>query len=76
MGAAMVDDPALVLFAGGIGMEGTVVDSNVDAFRLPATRKREAEEGVQQPNSGSSSDGRGRGGQGEGDVLVEKGVLS
>ena len=36
MGAAMVEDPAVVVFAGGIGSGGTVVDSNVDAFALGA----------------------------------------
>ena len=34
MGAAMVENPAVVVFAGGIGSRGTVVDSNVDAFSL------------------------------------------
>ncbi|CAN0229735.1 unnamed protein product, partial [Laminaria digitata] len=36
MGAAVVEDPAVVVFAGGIGSGGTVVDSNVDAFSLGA----------------------------------------
>lgn len=65
MGAVMVDDPALVLFAGGIGMEGTVVDANVDAFAVGEAER------FQQPDSSRSADG----GQGR-DVLVEKDVLS
>lgn len=70
MGAAMVNDPGLVLFAGGIGMEGTVVDSNVDAFAVPAAGVPAAE-GAQQPDSGGSN-----GGQGDDDLLVAKDVLS
>lgn len=35
MGAAMVDDPTVVIFAGGIGRDGTMVDSDVDAFSIP-----------------------------------------
>eukprot|EP00752_Nemacystus_decipiens_P013002 g11503.t2 len=69
MGAAMVDDPGLVLFAGGIGMEGTVVDSSVDAFSVPGTGMPLA----QQPDSSSSSSSAG----GEnGDLLVAKDVFS
>lgn len=42
MGAAMVEDPAVVVFAGGIGSGGTVVDSNVDAFSLGAGSARDS----------------------------------
>lgn len=78
MGAAMVDEPALVLFAGGIGMKGTVVDSNVDAFAVPVTTAGERGAGVQQPDAAGSSRIGQQGGQGkgEGDVVVEKDVLS
>lgn len=76
MGAAMVDDPAVVLFAGGIGMEGTVVDSNVDAFAVPAAAGGERRvEGTQQPADSTSST-EGQRGQGDDDMLVDQEVLS
>lgn len=32
MGAAMISDPEVVIFAGGIGRGGTVVEASADAF--------------------------------------------
>lgn len=32
MGATMVSDPEVVVFAGGIGRGGTMVEASVDAF--------------------------------------------
>ena len=68
MGAAMVEDPAVVVFAGGIGSGGTVVDSNVDAFSLG--------EGVLAKGFDRDAATAGdRGGAGEG-VVVDRDVLS
>lgn len=69
MGAAVVKDPAVVVFAGGIGSGGTVVDSNVDAFSLGA--------GVLA--RGADGDGATTaavGGAGRGGVVVDRDVLS
>lgn len=63
MGAAMVEDPAVVVFAGGIGSGGTVVDSNVDAFSLGA--------GALAGGGGAGDDGGGVDG-----VVVDRDVLS
>lgn len=65
MGAAMVDEPPLVVLAGGIGVGGKLVDSNVDAFALPSLRK-----------DGGNNLGGGRGGGGAEGALVYKDVLS
>lgn len=67
MGAAMVDDPPLVVFAGGIGVGGKLVDSNVDAFALPPHL---SEDGDNDPVGGD-----GAGGEGEATV-VYRDVLS
>jgi len=50
MGAAMVDDPALILFAGGIGMEGTVVDNKVDAVLVKGDGAQQQQGGWGQPD--------------------------
>lgn len=66
MGAAMVDNPAMVLFAGGIGRQGTVVDANVDAYAFAAMP----------PGGASDSTTATDGGGGIGDVRVERYVLA
>lgn len=64
MGAAMVDDPAVVVFAGGISNGGDVVDSRVDAF------SRVSVDATDDLKAGDAA------GAGEGEIMVDRDVVS
>ncbi|CAN0521631.1 unnamed protein product, partial [Ectocarpus sp. 12 AP-2014] len=71
MGAVMVDDPAVILFAGGIGRGGMVVDSNVDVFAVPL----DVGEDDDDDDDDNNATGGAVGGGGE-KALVDRDVLS
>ncbi|CAN0152531.1 unnamed protein product, partial [Ectocarpus sp. 12 AP-2014] len=71
MGAVMVDDPAVILFAGGIGRGGMVVDSNVDVFAVPLDVSEDDDDDNDDDNAAVGAVGGG----GE-EALVDRDVLS
>ncbi len=72
MGAAMVDDQALILFAGGIGMEGTVVDNKVDSFLVRPTATQQEQQQQRQQRQRQQDHQQ----QGGSEAVVESDVLS
>lgn len=71
MGAVMVDDPAVIFFAGGIGRGGMVVDSNVDVFAVPL----DVDDDDDDDDDDDNATGGAVGGGGE-EALVDRDVLS
>ncbi|CAN0128042.1 unnamed protein product [Ectocarpus fasciculatus] len=70
MGAVMVDDPAVILFAGGIGRGGMVVDSNVDVFAVPLDVADDDDDDEDNATGGAAVGG------GREEAMVDRNVLS